>query len=280
MSDFDFQDLFSRSLKRMSQAEPGYKTMEPDLEKIYYSFNLHGYRCDDFKDQEVLTLGCSQTLGHGLPLKKTWPFLLSEKTNMSYANLAKGGDSAQGQVIKAFQFFKEFHHPKYIFAVFPLTRMEMPYIKDVFAVTKNPVVLDKDKNKKYIQNIFLQNNKLEKFSKFPHAIDEVMPEQVGVFYNVMFIQMLEQYCQTNQIKFLWTFYNDTTDLITDQFSVDNTFLGHFVETGMKPECHMDFSKHHLFKNAADHSDEPGNTKLGHWGFHRHLHIAETIHSLL
>ena len=271
-----FSDLFSRSLKRMSQSQPGTRMADADEFKIYYTYNSHGYRCDDFDDQQVLTLGCSQTLGIGLPLGYTWPFLLAKKMNMSYANLAKGGDSAQGQVIKAFQFFKEFHNPKYIFGVFPLARMEMPYIKNFLAVTKNPVILDEDKDKQYIQSIFLRNSKLEKFSKIPYAVDEVLPEDVAIFYNLMFIQMLEQYCNTNGIKFLWTFYDDTTNPIGNQISSDNHFSSSLMKVKKDDTCHQEHSSDLLFHKAADnwHKD------LGHWGLHKQIHIAEAIHSML
>ena len=273
----DFSDLFSRSLKRMSQSKPGTRTSDQDSTTIHYTYNSHGYRSEEFKDQEILTLGCSQTLGLGLPLEYTWPFLLSEKMNMPYANLAKGGDSMQGQVIKAFQFFKEFNNPKYIFGVFPLTRMEMPYVKDTFAVTKNPKVLDEDIDKKYIQNIFLRNTKLEKFSKLPHAGDEVIPEEVAIFYNMMFIQMLDQYCKTNQIKFLWTYYEDSTYKIENQIDLNSYFEGSFLDKEKKGTCHVDYRKNPLFHQAADYSKV---TKMSHWGFHTQIHIAENIYGML
>jgi hypothetical protein len=273
MNEIWFPDLFSRSLKTMSSKQPGRTTMLNDNRPIYYTYNSYGYRCEEFQDQKVLTLGCSQTLGVGLPLDHTWPFLLSEKTSMPYVSLAKGGDSMQAQVIKAFQFFKEFYHPEYIFGVFPMARMEMPYVKDVFGVDKKPNISEKDKE--YIQNIFIHNSKIEKFSKIPHSGDEVVPEEVPIFYNLMFIKMLEQYCQTNNIKLFWTAYNDTsyTNLL-NMIDMDSYFLGDFINDGNTKACHQ--------KDAGDLFDFAADDKLGHphWGLHQQIHLAESFYGMI
>lgn len=276
MTEINFPDIFSRSLRAMSIRPSGRTTMLNDNRKIYYTYNSYGYRSEEFKDQKVLTLGCSQTLGVGLPLEYTWPFLLSEKTKMPYVSLASGGDSMQAQVIKAFQFFKEFYHPEYIFGVFPISRMEMPYVKDVFGVDKKPNISDKDKE--YVQNIFINNSKLEKFSKMPHSGDEVIPEEVPIFYNMMFIQMLDQYCKTNNIKFFWTAYNDTSysnvAYMINRARMESYFLGDFIHDGSIKTCHQEYAGD-LFDFAAD-------DKLGHphWGLHQQIHIAESFYNML
>jgi len=273
MNEMRFPDLFSRSLKVMSSKQPGRTTMLNDSQPIYYKYNSYGYRSEEFEDQNVLVLGCSQTLGVGLPLEYTWPFLLSEKTNMPYISLAKGGDSMQAQVIKAFQFFKEFYHPEYIFGVFPMSRMEMPYVKDVFGVNKKPNISEKEMD--YIQNIFINNSKIEKFSKLPHSADEVIPEEVPIFYNLMFIQMLEQYCKTNNINLFWTVYNDTSySDLHERIDMESYFLGDFIYDGNDKVCHEEHAGD-LFHFAAD-------DKLGHphWGLHQQIHLAESFHSML
>jgi hypothetical protein len=273
MNEMRFPDLFSRSLKVMSSKQPGRTTMLNDNQPIYYKYNSYGYRSEEFKDQSVLVLGCSQTLGVGLPLEYTWPFLLSKKTNMPYISLAKGGDSMQAQVIKAFQFFKEFYHPEYIFGVFPMARMEMPYVKDVFGVNKKPNISEKEMD--YIQNIFINNSKIEKFSKLPHSADEVIPEEVPIFYNLMFMQMLEQYCKTNNINLFWTAYNDTSySDLHNRIDMESYFLGDFIYDGNDKVCHEGHAGN-LFDFAAD-------DKLGHphWGLHQQIHLAESFHSML
>lgn len=282
---YEFDDLFSRSLKSMGgkiQNTPF--PMEKDKIEILYKHNSYGYRCEEFNGQEVLVLGCSYTRGDGLPLDLTWPYMLANKMNKPYINLAKGGDGMQAQIIKAFQFFKEFHNPKYIFGLFPLTRLEMPYVKDMFAVDKNPRIIDP--NLKYIQNVFISNTKIEKFSKLPYSIDEILPEEVAIFYNLMFVHMLHQYCKSNNIKFLWTTYNDLEYKGNNGELLNKTYLdSYFHEHALNWQddiighnsCHSDFSNNELFYHAADYVEE---FNMGHWGFHKHMHLAETIYDML
>lgn len=60
--------------------------------EITYQFNNLGHRCKNFEDinqdNYLLYIGCSHTMGVGLELEKTYPYLLSEKLNMDYYNLA------------------------------------------------------------------------------------------------------------------------------------------------------------------------------------------------
>lgn len=256
-----------RSLKDMSmdsKPKPGNDSIE-----IEYNLNSYGYRCNEFDNQEILILGCSQTEGYGLPLELTWPYLLSKKMNKDYINLAKGGEGPQAQITKAFKFFEEFYNPKYIFAVFPLTRLEFPLIN---VNSKNPI--------KGMGKGMFSNNEIKKYSKFPHFVEEVLPEEFAVFYNVLFIKMLIQYCKTNNIKFIWTYYQE---LSVEKFSFKNLsdtyfeseFLS-YLKTSEWPDCHIEFSNNELFNNAADLKCCPP----GHWGLHKHIHIADSMHNMI
>lgn len=63
--------------------------------KITYSLNENGHRCKSFNDIDfnnyVLYVGCSHTVGIGLELETTYPYLVSKKLNMDYYNLAIPG---------------------------------------------------------------------------------------------------------------------------------------------------------------------------------------------
>lgn len=66
-------------------------------ESISYKFNLQGFRTYDFnlvKNEKInIALGCSQTLGIGLPVEMTWPYLIETQTNIKTLNLGLGGAS-------------------------------------------------------------------------------------------------------------------------------------------------------------------------------------------
>ena len=63
--------------------------------KITYKFNSHGFRCDEFTlDPSIMFLGCSNTIGIGLPLENNWPTLVSNELNLKMINLGIGGSGS------------------------------------------------------------------------------------------------------------------------------------------------------------------------------------------
>jgi len=72
--------------KKMGWDQPG---------AITYKINQHGFRADEFDGGPyLLALGCSYTMGIGLPFESTWPYLVARALNMRCANLAWGGYSS------------------------------------------------------------------------------------------------------------------------------------------------------------------------------------------
>lgn len=62
---------------------------------ITYKFNSHGFRCDEFDNSPcIMALGCSFTIGIGLPIEYTWPYLVGQQLNLKVVNLGWGGYSA------------------------------------------------------------------------------------------------------------------------------------------------------------------------------------------
>ena len=62
---------------------------------ITYEINSHGFRCDQFTDDPCLVaLGCSYTMGIGLPKQVLWPELVAQALGLRVVNLAWGGYSA------------------------------------------------------------------------------------------------------------------------------------------------------------------------------------------
>lgn len=90
----DTEDLFLDNLKDHTQLELLKKHNWIDS-NFTYRFNSNGFRCNEFtSDPTVMFIGCSHTIGIGLPEDKTWPYIVSKKLNMACANLGQGGGSA------------------------------------------------------------------------------------------------------------------------------------------------------------------------------------------
>lgn len=88
----NFQRLVQNSEQRKYFCSKGW--LETDA--ITYRINSHGFRSEEFDPQadSVVSLGCSYTIGIGLPEQSTWPALVSHKLGLKNYNLAWGGTSA------------------------------------------------------------------------------------------------------------------------------------------------------------------------------------------
>lgn len=61
------------------------------FKNIDYSFNSHGFRCDEFSNEDsIIFLGCSFTAGVGLSLEDTFAYLIAKKLNLKLINLGIG----------------------------------------------------------------------------------------------------------------------------------------------------------------------------------------------
>jgi len=62
---------------------------------ITYKINSEGFRGEefDYENPSMISLGCSFTIGIGLPVDVIWPTLVSRATGLKLANLAWGGNS-------------------------------------------------------------------------------------------------------------------------------------------------------------------------------------------
>ena len=139
----------------------------------------------------------------------------------------------------------------------------------------------KEKNKdgyEIFQHFFNNdNNNILKYAKAPYNLDEILPREFPIFYNFMFIQMLVQYCESNNIKLYWSTYEIEKVSQVKQFlnlkNPKNYFEVNFFKADYlkKYDCHKEFQNDPGFDFASDNS---------HLGLHYHLHLAELIHSIM
>lgn len=62
---------------------------------ITYKINSYGFRCDEFDDRDcILALGCSFTIGIGLPVESTWPQIVGKQLGLVPYTMAWGGQSS------------------------------------------------------------------------------------------------------------------------------------------------------------------------------------------
>lgn len=92
----DSQESFEKLIKDPVHREyfKAQGWLEPGA--ITYQLNSEGFRCDEFEPDVpcMVALGCSYTVGIGLPLKDIWPTLVGNALGLKVYNLGWGGTSA------------------------------------------------------------------------------------------------------------------------------------------------------------------------------------------
>jgi len=91
----DTPESFARMMRHYEHqqyfAEKGWD--QPNA--ITYQLNSEGFRCEEFNaDPCIVALGCSYTVGIGLPVESTWPWQVGQVLGLRVVNLAWGGYAA------------------------------------------------------------------------------------------------------------------------------------------------------------------------------------------
>jgi hypothetical protein len=158
--------------------------------KITYKFNSHGFRSNEFLDNtDIMFLGCSNTVGIGLPLESTWSYIVSNTLKKSYANLAIGGSSPDTAFRMCLGYIDKINPKVIIYNEPPKNRIEL--------VTKTGS-----------QNIMLSNTLMQKDQFLINYTLENTNLELNFLKNSLAIEML---CVQRNIKFI-KFNNYLTNL--------------------------------------------------------------------
>jgi len=93
---------------------------------VTYKFNQDGFRSSEFtQDPSILFLGCSFTLGIGIPVKQIWPEIVSQQLNMQCANLGIAGSSSDTAFRLCYGWIDKIRPKIIVFALPPAARTEL-----------------------------------------------------------------------------------------------------------------------------------------------------------
>lgn len=86
---------------------------------ITYKINSYGFRCAEFSSNDcMVALGCSFTMGIGLPLKSTWPQMVGTSIGLEPYTLAWGGNAAD-TCFRLAEYWLPRLRPKAVFVLTP-----------------------------------------------------------------------------------------------------------------------------------------------------------------
>lgn len=133
-SGTDTKDRYKKNLAD-SKASRIIKQKGWDQIPIEYSYNSHGFRCNEFDTRPcALALGCSFTEGTGLPLDMTWPSYLSDMIGLHIWNLGTGG-AAVDTVFRILDYYLDKLKPKLVFVLIPpKSRLEYCTITNAYPI--------------------------------------------------------------------------------------------------------------------------------------------------
>jgi hypothetical protein len=119
-----------------------------------YDFNSLGFRCNEFtSDTSIMFLGCSHTIGIGLPQEVIWPELVSTQLNVNCINLGIGGSSCDTAFRLCHGYINKIKPKVVIFMIPPGTRSEV--------VTNNSIankLVSSENHREYVQRWAIDDN--------------------------------------------------------------------------------------------------------------------------
>jgi len=145
---------------------------------IKYIFNEYGFRSDSFEeisDINILTCGCSHTVGVGVDQLEAWPFVLKELTEqhtgktVSVWNLATSGASAD-YTVRAIYKTVSILNPDFICVFWPpIGRVEMPSSANDRNITQS-FLRDDNFPKNFVNEYWLQDYLFHKDLVFVNSL--------------------------------------------------------------------------------------------------------------
>lgn len=205
-------------LKQQGWSEPGC---------FSYNFNSHGFRTSELgpNSQSIVGLGCSHTLGHGLPQNSIWIEVLAKQLGITAYNLGVIGCSLD--------------------TVFRIASYWLPIIKPKYVVLNCPEY----------ERFECRSNENDSISLTPGILEWISDEEATVckrwwlndqnsLYNsAKNVLAIENICQQNNIKF----FAYSPDEMTRKLDLARDFCHR------GPLCHESFAR--MIYNDIRNTDE-------------------------
>ena len=269
-----------------------------------YVFNRDGMRSVEFATKpNVVAIGCSHTLGQGLPVDLRWSNilekLLSEHGEFHVGNISHSGAAIAKGISSFFGMIHKYEYaPQIVICNFP------SFERLWFA----------DSSSEFIQDYFPNSwNRLFK-AQAPFEFDKIIPLEWCYFTNLDHIKMLEAFCKINNIHLIWSTWSTNLNE-SDELFLAKEFKNYYpdptrfdwpenyeylinVDSIEKLDpyfkminweqtlCHAEKrdEQAEIFDYAYDYHKISGEWGEGvhwpHFGVHRHLHWAEFYYQII
>lgn len=265
-----------------------------------YRWNSDGLRSIEFSTKpDIVALGCSITLGQGLPEHLRWTDLLSSKISKPIGNISYSGAAINKDISSFFGMVNQYNYlPKIVIANF--ANFERFYFIDGSG--------------EYMRDWYINHKSKKTKVKAPWDYEEILPYEWVYYQNLDHIKMLETFCNSNGIHLFWStwsnnldddqenflklnFKNYVQDPVRKQFPPDFEFIvaesdinnlrPHYEMNNWKDiRCHLEYKLKYpeIFDYGYDYHKIEGSWGPGaHWphpGLHKHLHWSDFYYELI
>lgn len=287
-NSYYYQIWDKKNLNKLTKKLDNYVEIFGD--SYQYLCNLYGYRGAGWEgDNQLVFAGCSFTFGSGIHNHEdVWGNRVAAELGVNAVNLSRPGVGAVWLVDRLFEYFNTYGDPEYLFLLIPnFRRIPLPIdgvILDSNSAREEAFLLDfmipyKEQDPKgpgvYAGiNYEEKPEKLNKYSRMPHNVFDVVSEDIAVELSVRAMRHLESYCRAAGIKLLWTSWDlsisDYIDSLPEILSFDCYFSlfdrpgGHYYKkyiNGTAKWIHLE-SRLAYDVCMADHEDLDCSCDLG------------------
>jgi hypothetical protein len=241
---------------------------------------------------DLVFSGCSETTGEYLTDtpetysgEDIWGSLVSEHFKVPALSFGFGAASPYEINKRLLSRFSKHGNPKTLLCLYPdLTRLNIPsdptnLIDKRFSTSSNPEVYTQSCSQISAKGV------TPNYSKKPHLKEDVIPEIVPLWLNLQSILTLEQYCLSNNIKFLYSTWSAQTDDIISSINTlslaergAKSYPGYLddklLEWKILEENGGCLLPEHNLKTTTNKKYYKFGKDGKHMGTHRHMHFAD------
>ena len=221
-----------------------------------YVFNSDGLRSIEFSTHpKVIALGCSITLGQGLPEHLRWSDILSKKIDMPIGNISYSGASINKDISSFFGMVNQYGYlPEYLICNF--ANFERFYFID--------------EGGKYLRDWYINYSPKVTKATAPWNYQEILPYEWVYYQNLDHIKMLETFCDASGVKLIWSCWSNALTKEMEEFLICN--FRHYVQDPVRKEFPDSFE---FNVEAKTIEDLPKFYKMNNWDNIR-CHEEESI----
>lgn len=193
-----------------------------------YDWNSDGLRSVEFSTKpNVVALGCSLTLGQGLPVQTRWTNILEEMLkphgNFSIGNISYSGAAINKDISSFFGMINKYEYlPEYVICNF--ANFERFYFVSP--------------NADRLQDWYINYSEKKTKVTAPWNYQEILPYEWVYYQNLDHIKMLETFCNTNNIKLIWSCWSNALTEEDESFLQEN--FKYYVKDTVKKQFPPDF----------------------------------------